>query len=88
MNEKLEPVKKITVGEMIKNVLNAVEMRPCEEGAVIMYHFINGMLVGGNIDLDKGIKTQQPFVIEESSLEKWLKRNSPTSHKTEGKDNG
>lgn len=68
---------------MIENVLNAIEGKSYKEGAFIMYHFLNGMLVGGNIDLDKGIKRVQPFLLEESDLEesdleKWFKQNSPT----------
>lgn len=78
-NEKLDHVKKITVGEMIENVLNDVEMRPYEEGALIMFHFLNGILVGGNIDIDKCVKTNCFFAVEkpvkESSLEEWIKQN-------------
>lgn len=57
---------KITVKEAIKSVLKVVEDRPTQEGAIIMYHFLNGILVGGSVDIKKELReTVDPVIIDD-----------------------
>lgn len=61
---------KITVKEAIKSVLQVVENRPTQEGAIIMYHFLNGILVGGSIDLKKELRETVDTVIVDELLKR------------------
>jgi hypothetical protein len=61
---------KITVKEAIKSVLNVVEDRPAQEVAIIMYHFLNGILVGGSIDLKKELRETVDTVIVDELLKR------------------
>ena len=61
---------KITVKEAIKSVLHVVENRPTQEGAIIMYHFLNGILVGGSIDLKKELRETADTVIVDELLKR------------------
>jgi hypothetical protein len=62
---------KITVKEAIKSVLRVVEKRPTqEEGAIIMYHFLNGILVGGSVDLKKELRETADAVIVDELLKR------------------
>lgn len=61
---------KITVKEAIKSVLNVVENRPTQEGAIIMYHFLNGILVGGSVDLKKELRETVDAVIVDELLKR------------------
>jgi hypothetical protein len=61
---------KITVKEAIKSVLHVVENRPTQEGAIIMYHFLNGILVGGSIDLKKELRETVDTVIVDELLKR------------------
>lgn len=61
---------KITVKEAIKSVLSVVENRPTQEGAIIMYHFLNGILVGGSVDLKKELRETVDSVIVDELLKR------------------
>ncbi|MBO7412789.1 MAG: hypothetical protein J6U20_03895 [Fibrobacter sp.] len=61
---------KITVKEAFKSVLGFVEDRPTQEGAIIMYHFLNGILVGGSIDLQKEVRDTVDAVIVDELLKR------------------
>jgi hypothetical protein len=61
---------KITVKEAIKSVLRVVENRPTQEGAIIMYHFLNGILVGGSVDLQKELREPADDVIVDELLKR------------------
>lgn len=61
---------KITVKEAIKSVLNVVENLPTQEGAIIMYHFLNGILVGGSVDLKKELRETVDAVIVDELLKR------------------
>ena len=61
---------KITVKEAIKSVLKVVEDRPTQDGAIIMYHFLNGILVGGSIDLQKELRETVDAVFVDELLKR------------------
>lgn len=60
--------------DSIKSVLRCVEDLSLENGAKVMYHFLNGILVGGTIDLEKEVmEVQEKDIIDfmkESSIKK------------------
>lgn len=65
--------------DSIKSVLRCVEDLPLENGAKIMYHFLNGILVGGTIDLEKEVmEVQEKDTIDfiKESLIKKEEKNS------------
>ena len=77
MNEE----SKTTIGDTIQNVLNTVEGLPHKEGAEIMYHFLNGILIGGAIDINKGVKTPFVYTVDktiDSSVAQWFDQKENT----------
>lgn len=65
---------KYKLKDSIKSVLRCVEDLSLENGAKVMYHFLNGILVGGTIDLEKEVmEVQEKDImdfIKESSIKK------------------
>lgn len=65
--------------DSIKSVLLCVEDLSLENGAKVMYHFLNGILAGGAIDLEKEVMDAPIKVIDDLLKEASIKKEEKNS---------